>query len=48
LTEPITVERDGHVLVIGVDRPAKRNAFDLATIEALGARRISPATDQVR
>ena len=37
LTEPITVERDGYVLLIGVNRPAKRNAFDLATIEALGA-----------
>jgi hypothetical protein len=24
LTEPITVERDGHVLLIGVNRPAKR------------------------
>jgi enoyl-CoA hydratase/carnithine racemase len=36
LTEPITVERDGHVLLIGVNRPAKRNAFDLATIDALG------------
>jgi enoyl-CoA hydratase/carnithine racemase len=37
LTEPITVERDGYVLLIGVNRAAKRNAFDLATIEALGA-----------
>jgi enoyl-CoA hydratase len=37
LTEPITVERDGHVLLIGVNRPAKRNAFNLATIEALGS-----------
>ena len=36
LTDPITVERDGYVLLIGVNRPAKRNAFDLATIEALG------------
>jgi hypothetical protein len=33
LTEPITVERDGHVLLVGVNRPAKRNAFNLATIE---------------
>jgi len=33
----ITVERDGHVLLIGVNRPEKRNAFDLATIDALGA-----------
>jgi enoyl-CoA hydratase len=37
LTEPITVEREGHVLLIGVNRPAKRNAFNLATIEALGS-----------
>ena len=36
MTEPITVERDGHVLLIGVNRAAKRNAFNLATIEALG------------
>ena len=35
LTEPITLERDGHVLLMGVNRPAKRNAFNLATIEAL-------------
>jgi len=35
LTEPITVERDGHVLLIGVDRAAKRNAFNLATFAAL-------------
>jgi enoyl-CoA hydratase/carnithine racemase len=32
----MTVERDGYVLLIGVSRPAKRNAFDLAVIEALG------------
>jgi enoyl-CoA hydratase len=37
LTEPVTVERDGHVLLTGINRPAKRNAVDLATIEALGA-----------
>jgi enoyl-CoA hydratase/carnithine racemase len=37
LTDPVTVERDGHVLLIGVNRPAKRNAFDLAVIGALGA-----------
>lgn len=30
---PITVDLDGHVLLIGVNRPDKRNAFDLATIE---------------
>lgn len=32
----ITVEAEGPVLLIGVNRPAKRNAFDLETIEALG------------
>jgi enoyl-CoA hydratase len=36
LTEFVTVERDGHVLLIGVNRPAKRNAFNLAVIDALG------------
>jgi len=30
LTEPVTVERDGHVLLIGINRAAKRNAFNLA------------------
>ncbi|HWH31375.1 MAG TPA: crotonase/enoyl-CoA hydratase family protein [Egibacteraceae bacterium] len=33
--ERITVERDGHVLLIGVNRPEKRNAFDLQTIAEL-------------
>jgi enoyl-CoA hydratase len=37
MSEPITVERDGHVLRIGVNRPEKRNAFDLATIDAFAA-----------
>jgi len=35
--QPVTRERDGHVLLIGLDRPHKRNAFDLATIRALAA-----------
>lgn len=35
-TSPVTVDLDGHVLLIGVDRPAKRNAWDLATIAAVG------------
>lgn len=34
---PVSVESDGHVLVVGVDRAAKRNAWDLATIAAVGA-----------
>ncbi len=33
----VTIEKDGHVLLIGVDRAAKRNAWDLATIAAVGA-----------
>jgi enoyl-CoA hydratase len=37
LSDRITVERDGHVLLIGVNRPDKRNAFDLSTIEQLAA-----------
>jgi len=37
LSERVTVDRDGHVLMIGVNRPEKRNAFDLATIDQLGA-----------
>src|SRR5215211_2828142 len=35
--ERITVERDGHVLLIGVNRPEKRNAFDLAVLRQLAA-----------
>lgn len=31
----ITVERDGHVLLIGIDRADKRNAFDLALLAEL-------------
>jgi enoyl-CoA hydratase len=31
----VTVEQDGHVLLIGLNRPEKRNAVDLATIDAL-------------
>jgi enoyl-CoA hydratase len=37
VSDRITVERDGHVLLMGVNRPEKRNAFDLATIEQLAA-----------
>lgn len=31
----VTVERDGHVLLIGLDRPDKRNAADLRMLEEL-------------
>jgi enoyl-CoA hydratase/carnithine racemase len=34
---PVLVERHGHVLAIGVNRPEKRNAWNLATIAAVGA-----------
>jgi enoyl-CoA hydratase len=37
VSERVTVDLDGHVLRIGVNRPDKRNAFDLATIEAFAA-----------
>lgn len=37
MSERVTRERDGHVLLIGVNRAEKRNAFDLATIAALAA-----------
>src|SRR5262245_24773664 len=33
----ITVERDGHVLMLGINRPEKRNAFDLESLNALAA-----------
>ena len=33
----VTTELDGHVLMIGVDRAAKRNAWDRQTIEEVGA-----------
>jgi enoyl-CoA hydratase len=33
----ITVDLDGHVLRVGINRPEKRNAFDLLTIEQLAA-----------
>jgi len=35
--ERVTVEARGHVVLIGLDRPAKRNAFDLAMYGELGA-----------
>ena len=33
----LTVERDGHVLLMGFNRPEKRNAFDVDTYRALAA-----------
>jgi enoyl-CoA hydratase len=32
----VTVRRDGHVLLIGIDRAAKRNAWDLQVIREVG------------
>jgi enoyl-CoA hydratase/carnithine racemase len=37
MSDRITVDVDGHVLLMGVNRPEKRNAFDLATIAELSA-----------
>lgn len=37
MTERITVAREGHVLLIGVNRPEKRNAFDVGMLEELAA-----------
>jgi enoyl-CoA hydratase len=33
----VTVGRDGHVLLIGINRPEKRNAFNLAVIDQFAA-----------
>ena len=33
--ETVTLERDGFVLVMGLNRPAKRNAFTLAMLQDL-------------
>src|SRR3990167_5227091 len=35
MSSRLTVERDGAVLVMGVNRPEKRNALDVETIDAL-------------
>lgn len=37
MSKLISVERDGHVLLIGINRPEKRNAFNLEMIDAFGA-----------
>lgn len=37
MSDRITVERAGHVLLIGVNRPEKRNAFDIGMLEGLAA-----------
>ncbi len=41
----VTVERRGHVLLMGLNRPAKRNAFNLAMLEQLAAAYYELETD---
>ncbi|MFI1801244.1 enoyl-CoA hydratase-related protein [Streptomyces sp. NPDC020379] len=36
-TPAVTVERDGHVLLMGLNRPAKRNAFTQQMLSELSA-----------
>jgi enoyl-CoA hydratase/carnithine racemase len=36
MSEHISVEKQGHVLLMGINRPEKRNAFSVAMFEALG------------
>ncbi|MGH3636414.1 MAG: crotonase/enoyl-CoA hydratase family protein, partial [Mycobacterium sp.] len=33
--ETVSLQRDGHVLLIGLNRPAKRNAFNQAMLADL-------------
>jgi hypothetical protein len=35
--DAVTVERRGHVRLMGLNRPGKRNAFNLAMIDELAA-----------
>jgi enoyl-CoA hydratase len=37
MNDRITVERDGHVMRIGINRPEKRNAFDVEMLDRLSA-----------
>jgi enoyl-CoA hydratase len=43
--ERVTLERDGHVLLVGINRPEKRNAFDLAMLAQLAAAYETAADD---
>jgi enoyl-CoA hydratase/carnithine racemase len=36
MSSPLTVERDGHVLLLGLNRPHKRNAVNVELLRALG------------
>jgi enoyl-CoA hydratase len=44
----VTVQRDGHVLLIGIDRAAKRNAWDLQVIREVGEAYDELATSDAR
>lgn len=46
MPENVTVERDGHILLIGVNRPQKRNAWDRQTIVEVGEAYAELAHDQ--
>src|ERR1700730_2112030 len=42
----VTVERRGHVLMMGLNRPAKRNAFNLAMLDQLASAYYELETDE--
>ena len=46
MSESVTVERNGAVLMIGINRPDKRNAFNLDVIDRFGAAYERLADDQ--
>jgi enoyl-CoA hydratase len=47
--DTVTLERDGHVLVMGLNRPAKRNAFTIAMVQDLArAYALLEADDDLR
>jgi enoyl-CoA hydratase/carnithine racemase len=49
MSESVTVERDGHVLLIGVNRPDKRNAWNLDVIDGIArAYEQLSADDEIR
>lgn len=44
--ETISIERDGHVLLIGLNRPEKRNAFTQAMLAELSRARVQLESDE--
>ena len=46
MSKRMTVERDGNVLMIGINRPEKRNAFDPESLDALAAAYEQLGTDR--